>query len=137
MKRLFVVLTPERSWGAEVSMTTLRVVAGLSMALAHGWKKIPPADGFVGHLAGMGFPAPHVFAWLAALAEFGGGLLLAVGLLTRFAAISVAGTMFVAAFVAHAADPFGKKEMALLYFVIAFVFAIRGSGRISADRFLA
>lgn len=115
----------------------LRLFAGLTMAFAHGLGKIPPPEMLVQGLGAMGFPAPEFFAWAAALAEFAGGLLLALGLLTRPAAFFMAFTMAVAAFGAHAADPFQKKEMALLYLVISLFFVIYGAGKFSIDRFIS
>jgi len=64
-----------------------RAFIGLSMALAHGLGKIPPPSQLVDGLAGMGFPLPVVFAWLAGGSEFFGGILIAVGLFTRPAAL--------------------------------------------------
>lgn len=136
LKSLFVTVTQESSLGRELSMTALRVYVGLAMAFGHGWGKVPPGDGFVEGVTGLGFPMPYVFAWAAAFSEFAGGLLLAIGLFTRPAATLVACTMFVAGVVFHAADPFNRKELAFLYLVIALVFMFRGAGRFSVDRFI-
>lgn len=114
----------------------LRIFAGLGMALGHGYGKLPPPEGFVEGVADLGFPLPWLFAWAAAIAEFFGGLLLALGLLTRPAAFLILCTMLVAAFGRHAADPFSGKEMALLYAFITFFFVMAGGGRFSLDRFL-
>jgi len=122
--------------GAETGLTLLRIFLGLSMALAHGLGKLPPQEGFVGFLDSMGLPAPGLMAWLAALAEFGGGLLLAAGLLTRFASLSIIITMTVAAFGAHGGDGFSEQEMALLYLFATLPFLFAGGGRVSADRAL-
>lgn len=59
--------------------------------------------------------------------------MLAVGLLTRLAALPVIGTMLVAAFVTHASDPWMKKEFALAYAAAAVVLLVAGSGRYSLD----
>ncbi len=111
-----------------------RAFIGLSMALAHGIGKIPPPSQLVDGLAGMGFPLPVVFAWLAGGSEFLGGLLIAVGLFTRPAALFLGVTMAVAAFVAHASDPFAQKEMALLYFFACVLLLLQGGGKFSLDR---
>lgn len=103
------------------------------MAFSHGLGKTPPPAPLVEGLSAMGFPMPEVFAWLAALSEFAGGILLALGLLTRPAALFMTVTMGVAAFVAHASDPFEKKEMALLYLFISLFFLLHGAGRWSVD----
>ena len=82
----------------------------------------------------MGFPLPILFAWLAALSELLGGLLLAVGLFTRYAAFFVFGTMTVAAFIAHAGDPFNVRELALLYWAVMLSLLLVGGGRFELER---
>ncbi|MDM7972741.1 MAG: DoxX family protein [candidate division Zixibacteria bacterium] len=137
VRRVLFRLTPAGSWADEAAMTLLRVFAGLALALAHGLGKLPPGEAFVKGVSELGFPAPEFFAWAAALSEFGGGLLLALGLLTRPAAFLIVCTMLTAGFGRHAADPFAVKERALLFLVIALVFLIRGAGRWGADRLFA
>lgn len=121
----------------DLGLLVLRLAAGLGMALAHGLGKLPPSDGLVGGIADVGLPAPDLFAWLAALAEVGGGLLVAVGLATRPAAALVVVTMLVAFFGAHAGDPFGDREMAFLYGAAFLALALTGAGRLSADAALS
>lgn len=118
------------------ALAALRIFAGLTMAFAHGLGKLPPSEQLIGGVSALGFPAPEFFAWSASLAEFAGGLLLALGLLTRPAAGLMAFTMMVAAFGAHAADPFSIKEMSLLYLSISLFFVFHGAGRWSADRLI-
>lgn len=133
MKQLLFGSTPEAHLSNEISITLLRVFAGLAMALTHGFGKIPPPEMLVGGISSMGLPAPELFAWMAALAEFAGGILLAMGLMTRPAALFLASTMLVAGFIVHGSDPFNVKEMAFLYLVIYLVFFTRGAGRWSLD----
>lgn len=123
----------ENTLTADFVLTILRVFAGLSLMLAHGAGKIPVSDGFIKHVGEIGFPVPVFFAWAAALSEYVGSLLLAVGLFTRPASLFVAFTMFSAAFINHAGDPFGSAEKAYLYLVISLVFLVLGSGRFGLD----
>lgn len=146
------------SLATDLALLVLRL-AGLGLALAHGWGKVAMlASGaggrFVEAIAAMGFPAPAVFAWAAALAEFAGGLLVAVGLGTRLAAGFAAFTMLVAAFGRHHAHgqllswlglapvpaetlkAWGNPELALVYLAIFLALALVGPGRFSADRAL-
>src|SRR5690606_40765216 len=89
---------------ADAGLLLLRLVAGLALAFAHGVNKMPPSEGFVSGVAELGFPAPTFFAWAAGFAEFVGGGLLTIGLLTRPASFFIAFTMAVAFFGRHAGD---------------------------------
>lgn len=121
---------------ASAALLVARLLFGGLMAFTHGLGKLPPPDMMVEGLGAMGLPMPGPMAWAAALAEFAGGVLIAVGLLTRPAALLWLITMAVAAFVAHAADPIGKKELALLYLGFSVVLLGSGAGKFSLDYFL-
>ena len=132
MKKLLFSGT-ENSITTDLSLSLFRLFAGLSMAFGHGIKKVPPSEGFVEHTGDLGFPLPEFFAYAAGLSEFAGALLLAFGVFTRPAAFFVAITMFVAAFINHAGDPFGNAEKAYIYFAIAILYLVLGSGKFSVD----
>src|SRR5687767_2162708 len=132
-KRLFFGGDGGASPLADAGLMLLRVFAGLSMALAHGWGKVQDPSKIINGVKGMGLPAPGLMGVAAMLAEFLGGLLLAIGLATRPAAFLIACTMGVAAFMHHADDPYRSKETALLYLAIAVCFMFIGSGRYGAD----
>jgi putative oxidoreductase len=84
----------------------------------------------------MGMPFPLLMAYLAKGSEFFGGLLLALGLLTRFVAIPLIITMAVAAFVAHHGQITGDGEHAFLFLLIFAAFFFIGSGKWSVDYLL-
>jgi putative oxidoreductase len=88
---------------AEIGMTTLRVFAGLSMALAHGLGKIrePASEGLVSTINQLGLPSPVFFAWMVGITEFFGGIMLAAGLLTRISGAMLCFTMLVAGLAVH------------------------------------
>jgi putative oxidoreductase len=135
--RALFATTAEHTLVGELSLTALRIFFGIAMAFAHGRGKFPPSEQFVAGVTNLGFPAPEMFAWLAGTSEFIGGLFLALGFLTRPSAFLVAITMAVAAFGRHATDPFKVKELALVYLFVALIFAVRGAGKFSVDRFLS
>ena len=124
----------DRSFWLDLGLLWLRVGTGVAFAY-HGYGKV--FGGFMGKftegVAAMGFPAPEFFAWAAALSEFAGGILLALGLFGRYAAFFIAVTMAVAAFIKHAPDPLKVKELALAYFVISSAFVMMGPGIFSLD----
>ncbi|HLF18875.1 MAG TPA: DoxX family protein [Candidatus Omnitrophota bacterium] len=122
---------------ADLGLLWLRLLMGAGIAY-HGYGKV-----FGGHIvkltegvAQMGFPSPELFAWMAALSEFVGGILIVAGVLTRFAALAVFMTMCVAIFVAHANDPLGVKELATAYLTMAGTLMLTGPGSISLGRFV-
>ncbi len=80
------------------------------------------------------------WAWVAALAEFGGGLMVALGLLTPLAALAVAGSMVVAIATVHLSKGFwngkGGYEFNLLILATLIGLAFTGGGAYSLDRAL-
>jgi putative oxidoreductase len=117
-------------------LTILRVFAGISLMLGHGIAKLPPSPGLVENAGRMGFPAPTVFAWAAAMSEFLGGAFLAVGLFTRLSSFFVICTMVTALYHVHFADAYSKQELAFVYFFIAFAYLLKGAGDWSLDALL-
>ena len=123
---------------ADFGLFVLRLT-GLMLAVGHGWGKITNPGMLAGGLEHMGMPAPHLLAWLAAFGEFGGGLMLALGLFTRFGAFLVVCVMTVALTKAHLHDPVfmtgqgAAKEPALLYLLPALALLFTGSGRFGFD----
>ena len=132
--RSFFFGSGDTSRSTDLGLLILRLGTGLTMAFAHGLGKLPPSPGLIEGTAEMGFPLPTLFAWAAALSEFVGGLLIALGLATRPAAFFVACTMAVGFFVRHGNDPFVDGEKAFLYLVAALALLAAGGGRYALDR---
>jgi putative oxidoreductase len=115
--------------------------------MPHGAQKLFGAFGG-GGLAGtgqyfaqnLGLEPGLLFALLAGLVEFFGGLFVAVGFLTRPAALGIFVLMAVAVFHVHLDNGFfwtnGGYEYPMLWGLIALAIAGRGSGRLSLDRAL-
>ena len=140
--RLLLNASGSCPWFVSVGLAIIRVVTGLALCIV--FEKVLPRDGawgpqdwFVQDVAKMGFPAPHFFAWCAALSEFIGGILLVLGLLTRPAAFFNAVTTFVAAFVFHQADVTGKGLLATLFFALTSAICFAGPGSLSLDALLS
>lgn len=117
----------------DAGLLLIRLALGLPLAVLHGIGKVPPSEGFINGVTAMGFPLPVLFAWAAGLAEFAGGLLVAIGLFTRPAAASIAFTMAVAAFIRHAGEPLGDRELPIVFLGTALGVLLVGPGQWSLD----
>ena len=124
------------SYAANAGLALLRIFAGIALAFAHGYSKVPPGEGLITRAGEMGFPMPVFFAWAAGLSEFLGGIFLALGFLTRISSLFIAFTMLVALVGVHGADPFNRQELAFMYLFVAIAFLLKGSGDWSVDGFL-
>lgn len=108
----------------------LRFVAGVMFAL-HGAQKL------FGVLGGQKVSG-NALMTLAGVIEFGGGILIALGLLTGIAAFIASGEMAAAYFMGHAKQSFwpivNQGELTVLYCFLFLFMAAYGSGAISLDR---
>ena len=131
---------------------TLSRVVLAGVMFPHGAQKVLGWFGGHGYAGTMGFftgtmGLPWLVAFLVIAIEFGGAILLALGLLGRFAALGVAAVMAGAVATVHAKFGFfmnwnGNQpgegfEYHLLAIALALVVVIRGSGALSLDRLLA
>ncbi|MGV3508281.1 MAG: DoxX family protein [Sphingobacteriaceae bacterium] len=116
----------------ELAQALLRVAFGF-LLIINGWAK---AINFSSYSAD--FPDPlhlgeTVSLFLVIFAELFCGLLILLGLLTRFFSIPVLITFVVAVLAVHQNDPFDAKQAALLYLCLSIYFIMTGSGRYSLD----
>jgi len=116
-----------------LGLLLVRLLAG-GMMLTHGFPKISRffGEGPVKFADPFGL-GPEVSLGLAIFAEVGCSILVMIGFKTRWATVPLMITMLVAVFYAHANDPFGRKEPALLFFTLFLSLLISGGGRYSMD----
>lgn len=118
---------------ASLGLLIFRVVTGLAL-MVHGWTKIQNP------LSWMGDAVPSWLQALAAICEFGGGLALALGLLTPVACLGIICVMLGAIFIAHVPKGGawiggkGSFESPAGYLAAAVMFFLTGPGRYSLDR---
>ena len=119
-----------------IGLLVLRVgMAGL-LFLGHGWGKITHIKEYSG-----GFPDPLHFGstisfWLVVLAEVFCTPFVAAGLFTRAALIPIIGFLSIAFFIHHAADPFPRRELAIVYLVAFVALFLVGPGRFALDAWI-
>jgi|SRR5690554_4839510 len=118
---------------SQIGLLLLRV--GFSgMLLTHGIPKllkIIAGDFSFGDPLGIG---PTTSLILACIAEVLFSILVILGFKTRLSTIPIIITMAVAAFIVHSADPFGVKEMSILYLIAFVAIALLGPGKYSVDK---
>lgn len=125
-----------------VGILVLRLVIGLTLA-AHGAQKLfgwfggPGIKGWTGAMTRMRIRPAAPWAWASALAEFLGGIGLALGLLTPLPSFAIAGSMLVAIALVHWPKGFftskGGYEFNLSILAAVAAIALIGAGPISLD----
>jgi putative oxidoreductase len=135
----------------DLATAVLRLVLGV-IFFAHGAQKLLGWFGGYGFTGTMGFftgllHIPAVFAFLAIVAEFFGGLGLILGFLTRVAAFGILSNMVVAIAMVHGQFGFFMNwtgaqkgegyEYHLLVLAATVLLIIRGAGAASVDRLLS
>jgi putative oxidoreductase len=123
-----------RHWG----ITILRVMVGI-VFLAHGGQKVfvYGFSGVQGAFGQMGIPMPAVMGPFVALLELVGGLMLVVGVGTRWVSVLFAIEMAVAVLKVHLANGFflpGGFEFALMMFAASCAVALEGPGAAALGR---
>ena len=118
-----------------LALLVLRLALGTIM-IAHGWQKIADhLHGITGVVQHMGLPA--FMAYLVVAAEFGGGILVLIGFLTRLAALAIFVDMLVASLKVHLLHGLfssnGGFEFPMACGAIAFALIFTGSGPIAID----
>jgi putative oxidoreductase len=126
-----------------LGLLVLRLVVGLTMA-AHGAQKVfgwwggPGIKGWTEAMTRLRIRPAVPFAWLSALAELGGGILFALGLLSPLGTLAITGTMLVAIATVHWPNGFwnGKRgyEFNLTLLASAIAVGLSGPGTYSLDQ---
>jgi uncharacterized membrane protein YphA (DoxX/SURF4 family) len=125
----------------DVAFDLIRIYLGIGL-LVRGWLFILDSTAVVNLLADSGDPTfiSAAVVHYVALAHFGGGLLLAVGLLTRVAALVQIPVLVGAVFFVHLNEGLleagqSLEFSALVLFLLVLIF-FHGSGRLSLDYYL-
>jgi putative oxidoreductase len=112
----------------------MRLGLGVSMAV-HGYEKVIPhgaLNHYAHYIASLGIP--FWVGYISAYTEFAGGILLILGLLTRFAAALIAANMLVAFFYVGIHQGFGIYNYILALAALGIMLTFSGAGALALDR---
>ncbi|SQG64341.1 putative integral membrane protein [Corynebacterium renale] len=126
----------------DITALVARLLTG-SVLIAHGWQKFNEwtIAGTTQAFEGMGVPLPGLSAPLAAVIELVGGILILLGLGTRWVGVIVAALMAGAAIIAHVPNGIfvdaGGWELVGMIAAAGLALAASGAGRVSVDHLIA
>jgi len=97
----------------------------------------PGLEGVTQFFGSLGIPAPGLMAVFVAIVEFGGGILILLGLFTRITSLLHMGVMVVAIVTVHLSNGFfvsnGGFAWPLAVFGLSSVLVVMGGGALSLD----
>jgi putative oxidoreductase len=136
---------PKDEMSLSLGLLVLRLVVGLTMA-GHGAQKMfgwwggPGMKAWTEGMTRMRIRPAVPFAWLAALAELGGGLLFAFGFLSPLGTLAIISTMLVAIATVHWPNGFWNSkrgyEFNLTLIAASVAVGLAGPGTYSVDQAL-
>jgi putative oxidoreductase len=119
----------------DVGLLLLRLILG-AVFIYHGWAKVSNVEGTLGFFTQIGLGSTAL-VYLAAYGELLGGILMLLGLWTRFVAPVLVIIMAVAIQTVHISKGFnimsGGYEYALTLLVISAAVGMLGAGKYSVD----
>jgi len=129
--------TTQQSTWIDRGLLLVRVALGV-VFIMHGWQKMVVFGhaGVTGFLASIGVPLPGVNAVILTAVEFGGGIALLAGALTRVAAALIGFSMLVATASVHLANGFFMPtgfEYTLTLLLVSLGLTMTGAGKYSVD----
>lgn len=120
----------------DVALLLLRIGVGVVFVLA-GWGKLTGIEGAQGFFSDLGIPLAGIMAWVVAIVEFFGGLMVLLGARIRIPALLLAFVMVVALLTTKIGGEFGPARVDILLLLMNLSLFVLGSGKYSADKLMS
>jgi len=120
----------------DIALLLLRIGVGVIFIVA-GWGKLTGIEGVQGFFGNIGIPLPGLMAWVVAIVEFVGGILVLTGTFIRVPAILLAIIMLVAIITTKIGQDFSAYRLDAMLLLVNASLALMGAGKYSVTDLIA
>ncbi|MCC5941933.1 MAG: DoxX family protein [Balneolaceae bacterium] len=125
-------MTQLSSRNSDFALLLLRVGVGVIFIIA-GWGKLTGIEGTQQFFGNIGIPLPAIMAWVVAIVEFFGGILVLFGAYAKIPYLLLAITMAVALFTTKLGGEFSAARLDMMLLLTTLALFFLGSGAYSVD----
>lgn len=119
----------------DLAILLLRIGVGI-IFIVSGWGKLTGIEGTQGFFGNIGIPLPGLMAWIVAIVEFFGGIMVLLGAYIRIPALLLACVMLVALLTTKLGGEFSSARLDMMLLLTNLALFILGSGVYSVDNSL-
>tara|TARA_R100001143_G_scaffold52481_2_gene47662 strand:+ start:25921 stop:26316 length:396 start_codon:yes stop_codon:yes gene_type:complete len=116
----------------DVAPLLLRIGVGVIFIVA-GWGKLNGIEGVEGFFGNLGIPLPGIMAWVVAIVEFVGGIMVLLGAYARIPYVLLACVMIVALLTTKLGGEFSAARLDMMLLLANLSLYFMGSGKYSVD----
>ncbi len=117
---------------SDIALLLLRIGVGVIFIVA-GWGKLTGIEGTIGFFDGLGIPLPGIMAWVVAIVEFFGGIMVLLGAYAKIPYLLLAIVMVVALLTTKLGGEFSAARLDLMLLLTTLALFLMGSGAYSVD----
>lgn len=121
---------------SDFALLLLRLGVGI-IFIVSGWGKLTGIEGVTGFFGNIGVPMPFIMAWVVALVEFFGGIMVLLGAYAKIPYLLLAIIMVVAIFLVKLDQGFSASRLELMLLLSSLALFFMGSGNYSVDHKMA
>lgn len=125
--------TSQSDKNRDLALLLLRLGVGVIFIVA-GWGKLTGIEGTQDFFGNVGIPLAGLMAWVVAIVEFVGGIMVLAGYRIRIAALLLALVMVGAIVFVKFAQGFGPMRIDLALLLMSLALYLQGSGSYSLDQ---